>query len=144
MDRHHLGARVEDLADLLAEVKRLRALTTVDDAMVERAARALYLRESDWSSEAKWDRLPEFARESWRKTARAVLEAALGTGEVAYLKSMSSDELMRIFPQAPKIESGLQLFTLLSADGAPILVTDSREAATANAWEHDLRMVSVH
>jgi hypothetical protein len=24
------------------------------------------------------------------------------------------------------------------------LGTDSREAATANAWEHDLRMVSVH
>lgn len=73
----------QDLADLLAEVKRLRALTTVDDAMVERAARALYLRESDWSSEAKWDRLPEFARESWRKTARAALDAALGTGEEA-------------------------------------------------------------
>lgn len=70
--------------------------------------------------------------------------AALGTGEVAYLKPMSSDELVRIFPQAPKIEPGLQLFALLSADGAPILVTDSREAATANAWEHDLRMVSVH
>ena len=30
----------EDLADLLAEVARLRALTTVDDAMVERAKRA--------------------------------------------------------------------------------------------------------
>lgn len=71
----------QDLTDLLAEVERLRALTTVDDAMVERAARALYLRESDWSSEAKWDRLPEFARESWRKTARAALDAALGTGE---------------------------------------------------------------
>lgn len=70
--------------------------------------------------------------------------AALGTGEVAYLKPMTSDELLRIFPQAPEIQSGLQLFALLSADGAPILVTDSREAATANAWEHDLRMVSVH
>lgn len=70
--------------------------------------------------------------------------AALGTGEVAYLKSITSDELLRIFPQAPEIQSGLQLFALLSADGAPILVTDSREAATANAWEHDLRMVSVH
>lgn len=70
--------------------------------------------------------------------------AALGTGEVAYLKPMTSDELMRIFPQAPKIESGLKLYTLLSADGAPILVTDTREAATANAWEHDLKMVSVH
>ena len=70
----------EDVSNLLAEVERLRALTTVDDAMVERAARELYLRESDWSSEAKWDRIPEFARESWRKTARAALDAALGTG----------------------------------------------------------------
>ncbi|MGY6248461.1 BQ00720 family protein [Bosea thiooxidans] len=70
--------------------------------------------------------------------------AALGAGEVAYVKPMTSDELMRIFPQAPKIESGLNLYTLLSADGAPILVTDTREAATANAWEHDLKMVSVH
>lgn len=70
--------------------------------------------------------------------------AALGTGEVAYLKSMTSEELVRIFPQAPEIQPGLKLFALLSADGAPILVTDSRDAATANAWEHDLRMVSVH
>ena len=71
----------EDVSNLLAEVERLRAQLTVDDDMVERATRALYLRESDWSSEAKWDRLPEFARESWRKTARAALDAALGTGE---------------------------------------------------------------
>lgn len=70
--------------------------------------------------------------------------AALGNGQVAYLKPITSDELARIFPQAPAIEPGLQLFALLAADGAPILVTDSREAATANAWEHDLRMVSLH
>ena len=70
--------------------------------------------------------------------------AALGSGQVAYLKPIMSDELARIFPQAPDIEPGLQLFALLAADCAPILVTDSREAATANAWEHDLRMVSLH
>lgn len=70
--------------------------------------------------------------------------AALGTGEVAYLKAMTSEDLVRIFPQAPQIQPGLKLFALLSADGAPILVTDSAEAATANAWEHDLRMVSLH
>lgn len=82
-DRTFIAHAREDVPALLAEVERLRALTTVDDAMVERAARELYLRESDWSSEAKWDRLPEFARESWRKTARAALDAALGTGEGA-------------------------------------------------------------
>jgi hypothetical protein len=70
--------------------------------------------------------------------------AALGAGQVAYVKPLMSDDLARIFPQAPEIQPGLQLFALLAADGAPILVTDSREAATANAWEHKLTMVSLH
>jgi hypothetical protein len=40
--------------------------------------------------------------------------------------------------------SGLNLFMLLSADGSPILITDSKDAAIANAWEHDLETVSLH
>eukprot|EP01042_Synura_sphagnicola_P012797 gene12797-16270_t len=40
--------------------------------------------------------------------------AALGNGQVAYLKPIMSDELARIFPQAPEIEPGLQLFALLA------------------------------
>jgi hypothetical protein len=49
-----------------------------------------------------------------------------------------------VFPQAPAIQPGLQLFALLSADGTPIIVTDSKDAAIANAWEHELQTVSVH
>jgi len=30
------------------------------------------------------------------------------------------------------------------ADGSPILLTDSRDAAVANAWEHELQTVSLH
>jgi hypothetical protein len=70
--------------------------------------------------------------------------AALGEGEVAYVKPMQSDEVRRLFPQAPAIDPGLQLFALLSASGSPILLTDSRDAALANAWAHDLQTVSVH
>jgi hypothetical protein len=33
---------------------------------------------------------------------------------------------------------------LRSADGTPILLTDSREAAIANAWSNELQAVSVH
>ena len=86
----------EDLADLLAEVARLRHFEstvswrhgdTTDgktrDAMVEKAARTLYLREISWSSEAKWDRLPDPVKRMWRLKAEAVLDAALGTGEGA-------------------------------------------------------------
>jgi hypothetical protein len=42
------------------------------------------------------------------------------------------------------MQPGLRLFALLSASGTPILLTDSRDAALANAWAHDLRTVSVH
>jgi hypothetical protein len=70
--------------------------------------------------------------------------AALGEGEVAYVKPISSDEVRRIFPQAPELAPGLNLFALLSASGTPILLADSAETAVANAWAHDLRTVSLH
>jgi hypothetical protein len=70
--------------------------------------------------------------------------AALGEGQVAYVKPMQSDEVQRLFPQAPAMAPGLQLFALLSASGEPILLTDSRDAAVANAWAHDLETVALH
>jgi hypothetical protein len=70
--------------------------------------------------------------------------AALGEGQVAYVKPMQSDEVQRLFPQAPEMAPGLQLFALLSASGTPILLTDSRDAALANAWAHDLETVGLH
>ncbi|MEJ0092523.1 MAG: DUF1150 domain-containing protein [Methylocella sp.] len=70
--------------------------------------------------------------------------ASLGGGRVAYLKAMRSEEVNRLFPAAPAIQPGLQLFALLGADGSPIAVTDSRDAAVANAMQQELEMVSVH
>jgi hypothetical protein len=70
--------------------------------------------------------------------------AALGEGQVAYVKPMQSDEVQRLFPQAPAMAPGLQLFALLSASGTPILLTDSHDAALANAWAHDLQPVALH
>ncbi|MBF9233723.1 BQ00720 family protein [Microvirga alba] len=70
--------------------------------------------------------------------------AALGEGRMAYVKPMRSDDVAKFFPQAPKIQPGLQLFALLSASGEPIVLTDTRGAAVANAWAHDLQTVSVH
>jgi hypothetical protein len=70
--------------------------------------------------------------------------AHLGDGTIAYVKSIRSEDAQRLFPQAPAIRPGLQLFALLSADGSPIMLTDSRDAAIANAWQHELQTVSVH
>ncbi|WP_341988296.1 DUF1150 domain-containing protein [Azorhizobium sp. AG788] len=70
--------------------------------------------------------------------------AALGGGELAYVRTIRSEDVQRLFPQAPEIAPGLTLFTLHAADGTPIMLTDSREAALANASEHELITVSLH
>jgi hypothetical protein len=70
--------------------------------------------------------------------------AHLGDGAIAYVKSIKSEDAQRLFPQAPTIRPGLNLFALLGADGSPIMLTDSKDAAIANAWEHELETVSLH
>jgi hypothetical protein len=70
--------------------------------------------------------------------------AVLGGGKIAYVKPIRSEDVHELYPEAPELQPGLQLFALHAADGTPIMVTDSREAAIANAWSHELETVSVH
>jgi len=70
--------------------------------------------------------------------------AHLGDGALAYVKPINSEDVARLFPQAPALRPGVRLFALLGADGSPIMLTDSRDAALANAWEHELETVSLH
>ena len=70
--------------------------------------------------------------------------AHLGDGRLAYVKAIRSEDVAAMFPQAPKIQPGVVLFALHAADGTPIVLTDSREAAFANAWSQELEAVSVH
>ena len=70
--------------------------------------------------------------------------AHLGDGQIAYIKAVRSEDVPAMFPQAPEIAPGVQLFALHAADGTPIMLTDSREAAVANAWSNELQTLSVH
>jgi hypothetical protein len=70
--------------------------------------------------------------------------ALLGGGKIAYVKTIRSEDVASLFPQAPQIAPGLKLFALHAADGTPIMLTDTRESAVANAWSHELEAVSVH
>ena len=76
----HNGALIanapQDLTALLAEVERLRALTTVDDAMVERAAFTLARR----FEKHPYLRVGALGHD-FTPDARAALDAAHGTGE---------------------------------------------------------------
>jgi hypothetical protein len=79
-----------------------------------------------------------------RSTISPEALAAIGGGKIAYVKAIRSEDLSTLFPQAPRLAPGLQLFALHAADGSPIMVADTREAAVANAWDHELETVSVH
>jgi hypothetical protein len=70
--------------------------------------------------------------------------ALLGDGEVAYIKQLDSDAATELFPALDDAPEGIDLFAVLGADGTPIALTDSRNAAIANALENDLVPVSVH
>jgi len=70
--------------------------------------------------------------------------AHLGDGRIAYVKQIQSEDVRTMFPQAPKIAPGIKLFALCAANGTPIMLTDTREAALANAWSQELEAVSVH
>ncbi len=70
--------------------------------------------------------------------------AQMGDGRLAYVKPIRSEDVAEMFPQAPEIAPGIQLFALHAADGTPILLTDTREAALANAWSQELEAVSLH
>lgn len=70
--------------------------------------------------------------------------AHLGDGEVAYIKQLDSDAAERLFPALSDMPEGIDLYAVLGADGTPIALADSRNAAIANAIENDLVPVSVH
>ena len=67
-----------------------------------------------------------------------------GEGTFAYVKPMLSEEASRLFPQAGAIRPGLKLFALVGANGAPIMLADSKDAIIQGAWDHELHTVSLH
>ena len=70
--------------------------------------------------------------------------AALGGGKVAYIKVLSSDDAKLMYPAIEDLPSGIQLFALQAADGTPIALTDSLQAAMGHAIGDELEVASLH
>jgi hypothetical protein len=68
----------------------------------------------------------------------------LGDGEVAYIKQLNIDLAQQLFPALRGKLEGIDLYAVLGADGTPLALTDSRNAAIANAIENNLVPLSVH
>ena len=70
--------------------------------------------------------------------------AHLGDGQVAYIKVLTSDEAQRLYPAVQGLPGGIDLYALHAADGTPIALTDSRQAALGHARGDKLEVASVH
>jgi hypothetical protein len=70
--------------------------------------------------------------------------AQLGDGKVAYIKVMTHDEAKELFPAVGNLPEGIDLFSLHGADGTPLILTDSRQAAIGHALGDELEIASVH
>lgn len=70
--------------------------------------------------------------------------AAFGGARLAYVRAARSEDVAFLCPDAPLLAPGERVFVLHAADGTPILVTESREAAIANAAHERLETVSLH
>ena len=70
--------------------------------------------------------------------------AALGDGEIAYIKTLSPQQAQSIYPQLKGLPEGITIFAVHAADGTPLALTDTHFAAVENAKEHDLIPMSVH
>jgi hypothetical protein len=70
--------------------------------------------------------------------------AILGGNRLAYVRAARSEDVAFFCPEAPLLAPGRVVFVLCAADGTPILVTDTRESAIANAETEQLEAVSLH
>lgn len=68
----------------------------------------------------------------------------LGEEVVAYIRELSPEDFEDLYPGILDGETPFTLYALLGADGEPLMVSDDRSVAEANATEHDLEMVSLH
>jgi hypothetical protein len=70
--------------------------------------------------------------------------ATLGENRVAYIKAIRSEEVAFLSADAPLLAPGYRVFVLHAADGTPMLIADSLEAAMANAASREIETVSLH
>ena len=70
--------------------------------------------------------------------------ATLGENRLGYISEVRSEQVAFLSAEAPLLAPGYRVFVLHAADGTPILLADSHEAAMAGAAKHEVETISVH
>ena len=70
--------------------------------------------------------------------------ALLGEGDLGYIREIELTEAQRLLGGKASVSPNSRLFCLYNADGTPVSISGSREAAVGSAFEHELMPMSVH
>ena len=70
--------------------------------------------------------------------------AALGEGDLGYIREIEVQEAQRLLGSQASVSPDSKLYCLYNADGTPVSISGSREAALGSAVEHELMAMSVH
>lgn len=70
--------------------------------------------------------------------------AALGAKKVAYIRAISSSEVMDKFPLVEGLQPNQMLWALFAANGDPLALSDEPGHVLSNAHDLDLLPVSLH
>lgn len=70
--------------------------------------------------------------------------AQLGDGAVGYIREIDSNRAGVLLGGRAVVPSGARLFCLYNADGTPVSISGSREAALATAFQQELTTMAVH
>jgi hypothetical protein len=70
--------------------------------------------------------------------------AALGGGVLAYVKEIEGADAVKLLGEQVNVPPHAKLYCLYGADGSPISISGSREAAISSAIEHELLPASLH
>ena len=71
--------------------------------------------------------------------------AVLGNGALGYIREIEPGSAAKLLgPQKINVPGDIRLYCLYGADGTPMSISDSVEAAFAAAAEHELTPVTVH
>lgn len=68
----------------------------------------------------------------------------LGGGVVGYVREINPADARQLLGESLALPAKAKLFCLYNADGTPVSISGSREAALGSAMEHDLVPSSVH
>jgi hypothetical protein len=70
--------------------------------------------------------------------------ALLGEGALGYIREIEVQEAQKLLGSQTSVSPDSKLFCLYNADGTPVSISGSKEAALGSAFEHELMAMSVH